>query len=79
MSCQANQGVEVLHCEVAIFVNKQQSEGNEDADATKPFPSSWVLYGTHPFDQEEIEYSGNHQLYDELRCTPCIEDERCQQ
>ena len=79
MSCEAYQGVQVLHGEVAVFVDQQQSQGYGDGNATEPFSPSGIRGGAHPFHQEEIEYGGDHKLDDKLGSAPSIKNQRGQQ
>ena len=79
MSREPKDGVQVFHGEVAVFVEKQQTYGDNDRQAAEELLQAGFFGLAHPFDQEEVGHGGGDKLYNEFRCSPCVEDERCQQ
>ena len=73
MTGETDDGVQVLHGEVAVFVEQQQADGDDDGESAEEFFEALFLGFAHPFDQEEVGNGGCDQLDDELRRTPSVE------
>ena len=73
---QPDDEVQVLHREVAVLVEQQQPNRDDDAEAAEqPFQAS--LFGlAHPLDQEEVGHRGSHKLDDEIGRAPSVEYQR---
>ena len=76
---QTPQEVQVLHGEVAVFVEQQQSYGDEDGEAAEPFLSPRVFGMAHPSYQIEVGDDREHQLEDEPWRAPSIKHQRGEQ
>ena len=66
VSREAEDGIQVFHREVAVFVEHEQPDGDDDRQAAKQFLQAFLLGLAHPFDQEEVGHRGGDELEDEF-------------
>ena len=64
--------VDVLHREVAVFVEEKQPDAYRYGNAAQNLLGQLVVGLDHPFHEIEVGDDGNQKLYDELRCAESI-------
>ena len=79
MTCQTKNQVQVLHREVAVLIEQQQPNRDDDGEAAEQLLQPWLLGLAHPLDQEEIGHRGTDQLEDEVRRTVGVKHQRGEQ